>query len=414
MKANISFYRKNNGYVYCQIYFGGTKSIFSTGIKVKVSDWNEAEKIPKSKTKIEALQTLTDNIKKAEEVLSGKGGNLTANALKNEYIAIFKKPKEKPILEILAEFIEFKNLKGEIKNPNYRGYKAKIEKIKAFLKAEKLENLSYSDFTYSIYEKMLIALKNSKQTGDLKNTYLRTILGTIRQGNKYALKKGYTKALLFDFDSLKEDTKETAYLTLTELEKIENLVIEDTETEFIRDIFLFCSYTGFLHSDLKDFEPQKHIVQDSEGDLWIIKPRTKTGELISQLIHPKAKMIFDKWESLTPYYDMKHNRTLKVLAKMCNIRKEVSVRVARRTFAMLHRNEYQTPDEVTHKIMGHKNTKVLQKHYVKSTDKSIKNALKSVYNGIEETKKATETSKTKEDLMLEVLTKVSEKLDKIV
>lgn len=229
----------------------------------------------------------------------------------------------------------------------------------------------------------------------------------------YAQKKGYTKSALFDFDKIKDDTKPTAFLTEKELQKLETLHLEDKETAFIRDVFIFCAYTGFLHSDLKDFDAKKHLIQDQEGDLWIIKPRSKTNETIKQLIHPKAKAILEKYGyCIKPEYEVKHNRTLKVLAKVCGIDKEISIRVARRTFAILCRNTFGFPDEITYQLMGHKDTRNLQKHYALTTDENIKKHLKGFYAQIEQQEKERQiNASTNENLILKEIKQIREHLE---
>ena len=46
----------------------------------------------------------------------------------------------------------------------------------------------------------------------------------------------------------------------------------------VRDVFIFAAFTGLAFIDVQQLAPE-HIVEDSNGNLWIRKPRQKTKNM---------------------------------------------------------------------------------------------------------------------------------------
>ena len=46
----------------------------------------------------------------------------------------------------------------------------------------------------------------------------------------------------------------------------------------VRDVFTFAAFTGLAFIDVQQLAPE-HIVEDSNGNLWIRKPRQKTKNM---------------------------------------------------------------------------------------------------------------------------------------
>lgn len=94
------------------------------------------------------------------------------------------------------------------------------------------------------------------------------------------------------------------------MNKLKDKVFDIPRLEIVRDIFLFCSFTGLAYIDVYNLKKDE-IITDAKGRVWIHKQRHKTDiefsvpllELPSSLIekyknHPLCK----KSEKVLPVY----------------------------------------------------------------------------------------------------------------
>jgi len=79
----------------------------------------------------------------------------------------------------------------------------------------------------------------------------------------------------------------------------------------VRDIFLFCCYTGLSFSDVEKVD-RSEIVKGSDGNYWIYTTRTKTCSASRISLLPAAEQILQKYAS-DPYCKQT-NRALPVLS----------------------------------------------------------------------------------------------------
>lgn len=68
------------------------------------------------------------------------------------------------------------------------------------------------------------------------------------------------------------------FLTWGELQAIINKKFEFPSIDLVREIFIFCAFTGLSFIDVKQLTSE-HIVKDQEGNFWILKGRQKTKNM---------------------------------------------------------------------------------------------------------------------------------------
>ena len=145
----------------------------------------------------------------------------------------------------------------------------------------------------------------------------------------------------------------------------------------IRDVFVFCCYTGLSYADVAKLN-RDHINGDGKDELRvIIIPRTKTKSNCRIPLLPVAEAILkkyipftkaDKLKRLLPVNsNQKFNEYLKELATLCDINKTLTVHIARHTMACTVTLENGISLEVVKTILGHKNIRTTQL-YSKMTD----------------------------------------------
>jgi len=86
------------------------------------------------------------------------------------------------------------------------------------------------------------------------------------------------------------------FLTETELDRIKNKLFETERLRIVRDIFIFCCFTGLSYSDVKKLA-NENIVVGRNNEKWIKIKRTKTKVEANIPILPIAKEILDKYKT---------------------------------------------------------------------------------------------------------------------
>jgi integrase len=166
---------------------------------------------------------------------------------------------------------------------------------------------------------------------------------------------------------------ERVFLTEEELRTLINKDFQIKRLERVRDLFVFCCFTGLSYSDVKTLAPE-HFETDSNGRTWIKKKRVKTGVLFRVPLLPIPKLILEKYkggDKLLPVVDLSSTDAyLKEIAELCGINKNISSHTARFTFATTVTITNRISLEVVSKMMGHTNTRMTS-HYAKIIDKYI-------------------------------------------
>ncbi|MBR1632479.1 MAG: integrase catalytic domain-containing protein, partial [Bacteroidales bacterium] len=146
--------------------------------------------------------------------------------------------------------------------------------------------------------------------------------------------------------------------------------------ERMRDIFLFCCYTGLAYIDVKTLTTE-NLVQKADGKWWIVTKRTKTEVPVNVPLLEVPMRLIKKYEPLRKgnlvfpvYSNQKSNDYLKEIATLCDIHKDVTFHVARHTFATTVTLENGVPIESVSKMLGHTNVQTTQ-IYARITERKI-------------------------------------------
>ena len=180
---------------------------------------------------------------------------------------------------------------------------------------------------------------------------------------------------------------ERVALTQKEVDAMVELEIPEARLDRVRDMFIFCVYTGIAFADMIDLR-MHHIYEDNEGTKWIKNKRLKSHIEFVVPILPITQNIIDKYAN-TPQRTEKglvipsisnqnYNGYLKELAIRCKIDKNLTSHIARHTFATTIAIENGVPLEVLSKMLGHSETKTTQ-IYAKMHEKAIKLGMKSLF-----------------------------------
>ena len=169
------------------------------------------------------------------------------------------------------------------------------------------------------------------------------------------------------------DEVDTIYLEQSELQVIVAKKLTNMRLQRVRDVFVFCCFTGLSFIDVKQLK-RSEISIGAKGELRVYKNRQKTGTPAVIPLLPIAMQLLSKYaydenciaqDMLLPVLsNQKYNSYLKELADMCAVEKELSSKMARNTFATTVTLANNVPMETISKMMGHKSLRQTQ-HYAK-------------------------------------------------
>ena len=165
-----------------------------------------------------------------------------------------------------------------------------------------------------------------------------------------------------------------------ELNRIATKKFTSERLKQIRDVFLFCCYTGLAFADVEKLKASE-IGIGIDGSKWIFTNRQKTDTLSRIPLLPVAINIIEKYKDhpscinsqkvLPVLSNQKYNDYLKEIAGICDINKKMTSHTARHTFATTVTLSNGVPMESVSKMLGHKNIKTTQ-HYAKVLDRKLR------------------------------------------
>jgi len=184
------------------------------------------------------------------------------------------------------------------------------------------------------------------------------------QTNPFACYKGRTKKV------------DRYFLNQEEIQVIADKKFVSERLDIIRDVFLFCCFTGLAYADVQKLQ-KTHISKGIDGEYWIIKNRQKTNIRSAIPLLPSAVTIINKYKNhpvclnkglIFPVpSNQKMNEYLKEIADLCGIEKKLTSHIARHTFATTVTLLNGVPIESVSKMLGHTNIRTTQ-HYAKILD----------------------------------------------
>ena len=243
------------------------------------------------------------------------------------------------------------------------------------------EDVTFNELDGEFVRKFEIFLKIEKKLS--QNTLVR-YMKCFKKITNMALANKWMKDDPFLGTVFRQTETNPTFLTMEELEIIAKKEFKIERLEIVRDLFLFCCWSGLAFIDAKELKPE-HIVKDNSGNMWIRKGREKmrrrSGNSICNvpLLTP-ARKILEKYQNhplcemkgvcLPMYSNQKTNSYLKEIADFCGINKTLTTHVARHSFGTSITLANNVSLQNVSKMMGHSSTRMTQ-HYARVLDSSI-------------------------------------------
>jgi integrase len=164
---------------------------------------------------------------------------------------------------------------------------------------------------------------------------------------------------------------ETVYLDDDDLASLINKKIDIPRIDQVRDIFLFCCFTGLAFSDVKALR-KENLIKGMDGKMWIQKRRTKTKILSNIPLLEIPQKLLEKYaehdkvkcgQVLLPVpSNQKMNAYLKEITDLCGINKNLTTHSARHTFATTVTLANHVSMESVSKMLGHTSINMTRKY----------------------------------------------------
>ena len=168
--------------------------------------------------------------------------------------------------------------------------------------------------------------------------------------------------------------KEREYLTEEELKTLMTHEFADAKLSYIRDIFVFASFTALSFVDVKELTTDDIV--EVNGEKWILSKRHKTKVPFQVKLLDIPLQIIKRYEEFQTDKSVFPNlnywsicKPLKKMIKECRITKDISFHCARHGFATLALSKGM-PIESVSRVLGHTNI-VTTQLYAKITTQKI-------------------------------------------
>ena len=168
--------------------------------------------------------------------------------------------------------------------------------------------------------------------------------------------------------------KEREYLTEEELKTLMTHEFVDAKLSYIRDIFVFASFTALSFVDVKELTTDDIV--EVNGEKWILSKRHKTKIPFQVKLLDIPLQIIKRYEEFQTDKSVFPNlnywsicKPLKKMIKECGITKDISFHCSRHGFATLALSKGM-PIESVSRVLGHTNI-VTTQIYAKITTQKI-------------------------------------------
>lgn len=357
--------RNGKAPIYCRVTVNGKRAEISLKRSIEPERWIAAAGMVKGKSE-EArtinsfLDMAKSDIFKHYNHMISIGKFITADTLKNNYLGLEEKEHS------LIETYEYHNKRMEerigidVVKSTLTKYKTVLHKLKIFVR----KRYKRSDiFLRELNHQFVVEFENYLKVNDgvSHNTTMKYIRDLKKVMNMAVTNDWIVKNPFANFKcSYKKVIREI--LTEQELTKLAEKEFSISRLEEVRDVFLFCCYTGYAFVDVHKLTPAD-VAFGIDGGKWIFTNRKKTGTTSNVPLLPPAQEIIEKYAE-HPYCiakgkllpvksNQKMNAYLKEIADLCEISKKLTMHIARHTFATTVTLSNGVPIETVSRLLGH-------------------------------------------------------------
>lgn len=374
--------------IYCRLTLRGKRCEFGVNKSVIANIWIAiAGKAKGNSVHVfrlnKSLEKIKENINEIMRKFELQGNIPTSVQVKNELLGINKQYK------FLVEAYEQHNDKmkalvgTEYASKTLARHKTSLKHVKDFIRtAYRTSDIELNKVTYQFLIDYEFWLKTN--TTCQHNAVIKYIsnLGKILRAAK---KRGWMEHDPFELTEFKYQEVDKPFLAQAELDKLITKRFSIPRLEKIRDVFVFCCFTGLAFIDVKELKEEDFITDGNS--VWIKKKRQKTKNWSSIPVLSAAQIILDKYKdddecsingALLPVpSNQKMNAYLKEISDLCGLNMHLTTHVARHTFATTVTLSNGISMEAVSKMLGHSSLDMTKK-YARILDKYIADEMRKI------------------------------------
>jgi integrase/recombinase XerD len=377
--------QKNLVPIYIRVTFNYDYFTRSTSLSVKESDWDKKSMKVKGisseacliNTKLDSLKMRVHQIINQFTVL-GKPFNI--HNVKDTLEG--KNSNQVTIVQVIDEHLKMmKKLLGkEYEQPTIIKYANTKLRILQFLKHKYKRSDMY---LYELNDDFLREFEHF-----LKDKYENSTTTCYKHYQRFthvvriAIQKGYLDKFPFRDYKIRMQKKRIEYLDREELAKIEKLEITIERLDRVRDVFVFCCYSGLAYNEVFNLK-HENIFIGMDGEKWLNIHRKKTNKDYQVPLLPKAIEIIYKYSNhpfcmrrkglLPVTSNVKMNAYLKEIGDLAKIQKYLTTHLARKTFATTVMLANGVNIGVLSRLLGHSSIQVTLDSYAAVMDELMLN-----------------------------------------
>lgn len=379
----------------CRVSYNRKKTEWSLYIRGEAADWMEKEDRFSENRDFNLFlnRTINDAKLRLEEcyrTLQAKGIEPTPKLLRNQFKGIADTRHQPELLHYVDAYIDNLKQKPEevFKKSSLTHYTSMRSRLEKFLRSIDQEHILLKDVgpkEMLEFKEFLSVQKHPTLPKTLEKSTIGKILSKLRCISNGALRKGLLNADPFYKVKVDRSSGDTPYLTLDELRRIEEVDLShNLSLHRVRLIFLFGAFSGLRLGDTRNLR-RDQITTEQDGTTLLHFMQQKTVHTIQRPLLDKCVRIMDELKQMEPdsayvvprISGQKLNAYLKVVADLASVNKNLSFRVARKTFGMVLLESGISIDLVGH-FLGHRSVKTTIEYYSAVTRSMENNVIRRV------------------------------------
>ena len=313
--------------VMCRITINGKIAQFSCKLDVEEKSWNvELGRVSGRSIAAQETNRMLDKIRvginQAYQKIADRDNYVTAEKVRNAYLGLGM--NHETLLAVFRQHNEdYGKQVGKLKSPrSYWKYCTMYKHLSEFVeKRYKVSDIAFKELTPAFITDFELFLRVEK------NHCNNTVWSYMMPFRKiiYMLQRDP----FFAYSITKEETKR-GFLTQEEITLLINGTFKKKSYELIRDLFIFCTFTGLSWTDMANLT-KANLRTSFDGHLWIDTNCQKTGVETNIRLLDVARHIIEKYDGMAerdkllpvPCYANCKNG-IKAIAKKCGIEKNVT------------------------------------------------------------------------------------------
>lgn len=398
-ELKVSFYLKREGNterteknpdavfpIIGKIIIGNTIAQFGSKLKIEERLWSvkSGRAIGKSRVAVELnkeINKINLSIHAHYRDILKRTGKVTAIEVKNAFQGIAT--TQKTLLVLFGEMMEdFKRRIGiDRAQTTYKQYEVLYKQLKQILREEyHVEDIPLTELDLPFIEALNFFFRVKRK---MKPRTVKARIVLLNKVIRLALHRRIITRPPFDGFELEKTELKNKSLTNDELDLLMKTPLKSGTQRFIRDMFLFSTFTGLAYADVHKLS-WKDIITEDDGSLWISANRQKSHTEFNVKLLNIPIRIMEYYKGLAPdgkvFPSMslgQVNVGLKRIARNCGINRKLSYHMARYTFASQICLSHGVPIESVSRMLGHKHIETTQR-YARLNNEKIGNDMQQL------------------------------------